>query len=215
MLTDSGTTTRIQARIGRLVQIHMQTVRPGPAALSAPQTETAISMLIAGFSVWRVAGPCFGSELQSPQPGQAIDQPRSSRSLETQAVPVGFQQRVPPPGQVHHVLVGNLRTSLYRSEVVPPTDWHGVERIGLDQSFLVRQLHVHFRACRQATVLLRVVRNSSGCPCPALRPASCCAFLTLTARDGFRLPNATMRKPSTVGGPLLPLPSAILQTGQV
>ena len=69
--------------------------------------------------------------------------------------------------QVPHVLVGSPRTSALSLGVVSPTGRHDVERIGLDQSFLVQQLQVRFRACRQATVLFVVntaFGNAEDCP---------------------------------------------------
>lgn len=108
--------------------------------------------LLPDFSVWRVVGPCLGSKLQSPQPDRTTDQPRPSRDLEEQAAPDGCQQCA-PPAQAHHVLAGSPRTSLHWSGVVPLTGRHGVERIGLDQSFLVQPLRLRFRACQQETVL--------------------------------------------------------------
>ena len=61
-----------------------------------------------------------------------------------------------PPRSGAPGIAGSWRTPLYRSGVVSPTGRHGVERIGLDQSFLVQQLQVCFRACRQATALFVV-----------------------------------------------------------
>ncbi len=191
--------------------------------------------LLPDFSVWRVVGPCLGSKLQSPQPDRTTDQPRPSRDLEEQAAPDGCQQCV--PRQLRRTMYwqgARGPRSIGREWCHSPAGmvWKGSASTSPSSSN-------HFgcasarasrrRSCSSLTLRSECRRLSadpvgdgpphgrakpSGCPCPALRPASCCALLWLTARDGFRLPHATMRKPSPVDGPLLPLPSAALQTEQ-
>lgn len=110
-----------------------------------------------------------------------------------------------PPAQAHHVLVGSPRTSLHWSGVVPLTGRHGVERIGLDQSFLVQPLRLRFRACQQETVLF-VANIAFGMPKTVRRSSrgrssswSCKAFRMSLSSIGWAPRGFATAKPTAVG----------------
>lgn len=110
-----------------------------------------------------------------------------------------------PPAQAHHVLAGSPRTSLHWSGVVPLTGRHGVERIGLDQSFLVQPLRLRFRACQQETVLF-VANIAFGMPKTVRRSSrgrssswSCKAFRMSLSSIGWAPRGFATAKPTAVG----------------